>query len=155
MHITPYLHSILSHPSISSSSSQTPPSLPNTMTPLATSHLRIARPTDNLPSLEAFYISGLGMTRLSSFTDHAGGFSGLIVGYPSAPYHLEFVQQAGHTAGRAPGKENLLVFYVPDEAEWRTTVERMEKAGWEGVESGNPWWERAGRTFEDPVSDLL
>ena len=64
-------------------------------------------------------------------------------------YHLEFVSKEGHKAGRAPTEDNLLVFYLPDEATWKAAVERMEKAGFQSVKSFNPYWDVVGKTFED------
>ena len=111
--------------------------------------LRVARPTDCLEEVVRFYTDGLGLTVLGSFQDH-DGFDGVIVGGPGAPYHLEFTHPRGHTAGRAPTQDHLLVFYLPDAAEWQAAVDRMQQAGHEPVPSFNPYWEQAGRTFEDP-----
>lgn len=111
--------------------------------------LRVARPTDCLEDVVRFYTDGLGLTVLGSFQDH-DGFDGVIVGGPGAPYHLEFTHPRGHMAGRAPTQDHLLVFYLPDAAEWQAAVDRMQQAGHEPVPSFNPYWEQAGRTFEDP-----
>lgn len=111
--------------------------------------LRVARPTDRLDEVVAFYVNGLGLTRLGAFTDH-DGFDGVMVGVPGAAYHLEFTRQTGHVAGRAPTTDNLLVFYLPDETQWRGAVARMTAAGYAPVASTNPYWDRVGRTFEDP-----
>ncbi len=112
-------------------------------------HLRIARPTDAIPPLLAFYRDGLGLRVLGSFEDHAG-FDGVMLGAPGAPYHFEFTQQRGHRAGRAPTADNLVVFYYPDAREWEHAVARMRAAGFEAVPSWNPYWDQRGRTFEDP-----
>jgi hypothetical protein len=42
------------------------------------------------------------------------------------------------------------VFYLRDESQWQAAVDRMIAAGYEPVSSFNPYWDRAGRTFEDP-----
>ncbi|WP_368484386.1 VOC family protein [Pseudooceanicola sp. HF7] len=55
-----------------------------------------------------------------------------------------------HEAGRAPTKDNLTVFYLPDTETWREGVTRMRAAGFEPVPSFNPYWDVNGRTFEDP-----
>lgn len=112
-------------------------------------HLRIARPTDNLAAVVAFYRDGLGFEVLGEFADH-DGFDGVMLGHDGAGYHLEFTHCRGHVAGRAPTEENLIVFYLPDQAEWQASVTRMEKAGHMAVKSFNPYWDRNGRTFEDP-----
>jgi hypothetical protein len=132
--------------------------------PLFKAHLRIARPTPSIHALLPFYIDGLGFTLLSSFQDHCG-FDGAIIGHPSLPYHLEFTTQHGHEhEGRAPTRDNLLVFYLPDKEQWKAAVMRMEGLGFEKVKSENPWWEGGketggngpdgteGRTYEDADS---
>ncbi len=116
---------------------------------LGTAHLRIARPTDNLSAVVAFYREGLGFEVLSTFAGH-DGFDGVMLGRRGAGYHLEFTRAAGHVAGRAPTADNLLVFYLPDVAEWRAAVTRLEQAGQVPVAAFNPYWDRSGRTFEDP-----
>jgi hypothetical protein len=52
--------------------------------------------------------------------------------------------------GRAPSDEHLLVFYLADGEAWRRAVERLVRLGHPPVTSGNPYWDRRGRTFEDP-----
>src|SRR5262249_56185941 len=78
------------------------------------------------------------------------GFDGVMPGRPGAAYHLEFTHKRGDRAGRAPTQDNLLVFYLPDPGEWDAAVARMRGAGYEPVASFNPYWDRSGRTFEDP-----
>ncbi len=111
--------------------------------------LRVARPTNNLAALRRFYVEGLGLQELYAFAGH-DGFDGLMVGQPQAPYHLEFTQQAGHVVPAAPTAENLLVFYLPESSAWQAAVARMEAAGYQPVTSHNAYWDRLGRTFEDP-----
>jgi catechol 2,3-dioxygenase-like lactoylglutathione lyase family enzyme len=111
--------------------------------------LRVARPTNNLAALRRFYVEGLGLQELYSFTGH-DGFDGLMVGQPQATYHLEFTQQADHQVSAAPTAENLLVFYLPEPKAWQAAVARMEAAGYQPVTSHNSYWDQLGRTFEDP-----
>lgn len=112
-------------------------------------HLRVARPTDDLEALLPFYIQGLGMTVLARFENHEA-FDGVIVGWPDGPYHLEFVRAHGHEAGRAPSLDHLLVFYLPEKADWEARVAHLQAAGFDAVPSFNPFWDRGGLTFEDP-----
>jgi len=112
------------------------------------SHLRVARPTDNLQAIAAMYQHGLGLKVLSQFFDHKG-FDGIMLGDESMPYHFEFTQQRGHSVGSAPTRDNLLVFYIPDMAEWEKRCQQMLNAGFKQVTSYNPYWDRSGRTFED------
>jgi catechol 2,3-dioxygenase-like lactoylglutathione lyase family enzyme len=111
--------------------------------------LRVARATNDLDAVVRFYRDGLGLDVIDSFEDHEG-FDGVMLGHRGRAYHLELTRERGHDAGRAPARENLLVFYIPDEAEWREAVDRMRAHGYEPVSSANPYWDRDGRTFEDP-----
>lgn len=42
------------------------------------------------------------------------------------------------------------MFYLPDGQQWQDAVNRMISVGYEPLASFNPYWDRAGRTFEDP-----
>lgn len=112
-------------------------------------HLRVARPSDNLDAVVEFYRDGLVFTVLNKFTDH-DGFDGVMLGHLGADYHLEFTRKTGHTSGKAPTEENLLVFYFPDEIEWLQAVDQMTRNGHRPVKSFNPYWDKNGKTFEDP-----
>lgn len=121
----------------------------NAPTDLGPAHLRVARPTDDLAAVVAFYRDGLGFDVLAEFADH-DGFDGVMLGRRGAAYHLEFTRRAGHAAGRAPSLDNLLVFYLPDRDEWERAVARMVGAGYAPVAAFNPYWDKSGKTFEDP-----
>lgn len=112
------------------------------------STLRIARPTDHLEEISAQYINGLGFSLLGEFYDH-DGFNGVIIGHDLHPYHLEFTHHLGTRVGRAPTSDNLLVFYIPQVVAWRLACEALIAAGFRPVDSYNPYWDRAGKTFED------
>lgn len=111
-------------------------------------HLRVARPTDNIPEIVRFYRDGLGFDVIASFEDHQG-FDGVMLGHAGLSYHLEFTHHRGHSAGKAPTEENLLVLYLPDKSEWQQAVDRMIAQGYEPVKSYNPYWDVRGKTFED------
>jgi catechol 2,3-dioxygenase-like lactoylglutathione lyase family enzyme len=112
-------------------------------------HLRVARPTDDLEAVVRFYRDGLGLDVLYEFTGHEG-FDGVMLGRRGAGYHLEFTRKAGHRAGTAPTADHLLVFYLPDRAEWQRAVDRLEQHGYRPVPAFNPYWDRHGKTFPDP-----
>lgn len=119
----------------------------NGMTTVPT--LRVARPTDDLDALLPFYQSGLGLSVLYRFENH-DGFDGVMLGQAGAPYHFEFTRAHRHVAGRAPTQDNLIVLYYPDGDAWTEAVQRMRDAGFAPVPAFNPYWDRAGATFEDP-----
>jgi catechol 2,3-dioxygenase-like lactoylglutathione lyase family enzyme len=111
--------------------------------------LRIARETERFENVLRFYTEGLGLAVLGAFEDH-DGFDGVMVGIPGARFHLEFTRRRGQVIGRTPDPHQLLVFYIPDSSAWRALVDRMHAAGYRAVSSSNPYWDRAGLTFEDP-----
>lgn len=111
--------------------------------------LRVARPTDRLKAVVRFYRDGVGLSELYRFEDH-DGFDGVMLGAPAAPYHLEFTHKRGHRTGDAPTRDHLLVFYLPEQTSWHAAIERMQAAGYAPVDAFNPYWDRIGRTFEDP-----
>ena len=112
-------------------------------------HLRIARPVSSLARPVAMYCSGLGLREIGRFEDH-DGFDGVMVGTPGLPYHFEFTYCRAHPVVPTPTPEDLTVFYVPSPAEWQRVCASMLAAGFVEVSSFNPYWQRHGRTFEDP-----
>ena len=110
--------------------------------------LRVARPTDNLDVIVKMYQEGLDLEILGSFEDH-DGFDGVMLGKPGAPHHLEFTSKRGDVHGKAPSQDNLIIFYMPDQAEWQEAHHRMIRAGFIHVKSFNPYWDVNGRTYKD------
>ena len=95
------------------------------------------------------YRRGLGLRTVGSFEDHQG-FDGVMLGLAGSGYHFEFTRHRTHPVAPAPTAEDLVVFYVPAEAEWQVACARMLAAGFAPVESFNPYWDARGRTYEDP-----
>jgi catechol 2,3-dioxygenase-like lactoylglutathione lyase family enzyme len=111
-------------------------------------HLRIARPVRDLERSATLYERGLGLKRLGAFVDHAG-FDGVMLGHAGAGYHLEFTRCRAHPIDPTPSAEDLLVFYVPDEALAMRRCEALLEAGFVEVEPFNPYWKQRGRSFRD------
>jgi catechol 2,3-dioxygenase-like lactoylglutathione lyase family enzyme len=112
-------------------------------------HLRIAHLSKDLGPVVTFYRDGLGFEVLYEFKNR-DGFDAVMLGREGAAYHLAFVHKAGHQMGPAPTDDNLLVFYLPDADEWRRAVARLEQLGHQAVKAFNPYWDKKGKTFEDP-----
>jgi prolyl oligopeptidase len=110
--------------------------------------MRVARPTDNLDEISKMYQLGLDLNVLGQFENH-DGFDGMILGHSKYPYHLEFTHHRGTKVGGAPTSDNLLIFYVEDVSEWKKACGKMAYAGFMVVPSYNPYWDKAGKTFED------
>ena len=111
-------------------------------------HLRVARPVSDIERTREMYCRGLGLHVIGSFVDH-DGFDGVMVGSPGAGYHFEFTRSRTRTVSPSPSVEDLLVLYIPDEREWLALCSSMQAAGFKQVGAFNPYWERAGRTYED------
>lgn len=116
---------------------------------LPVSQVRIARPTDRLDDVVAFYRDGLGLAEIGSFRGHAG-YDGVMLGLPGAGYHLEFTRHEQDSPGVAPSKDNLLVLYLPEPGAVEAVAARLESRGHQSVEPENPYWRANGVTFEDP-----
>ncbi len=116
--------------------------------PAAMPHLRIARPVRDLERSATQYERGLGLHRLGAFADHAG-FDGVMLGQAGAGHHLELTHCRAHPIEPSPSAEDLLVFYVPDEAQAALRCQALLDAGFVEVEPFNPYWKERGRSFRD------
>lgn len=111
-------------------------------------HLRIARPVSHLLRSRDMYCQGLDLEAIGEFNDH-DGFSGYMLGRAGLSWHLEFTQCHHHPVTPSPSDEDLLVLYIPETAAWEIRCSNMVAAGFSRVESFNPYWDRAGASFED------
>lgn len=116
------------------------------MTPIP--HLRFARPVSDLARSCRMYCEGLDLQVVDRFEDHEG-FDGVMLGRAGAAYHFEFTHARHHPVLPSPTVEDMIVLYVPDEADWQAACARLTAAGFESVGAFNPYWERRGRTFVD------
>ncbi len=107
--------------------------------------LRVARHTERLGELVAFYRDGIGLTEIGGFRDHAG-YDGVFLAVPGTGAHLELTAGGGHGAP-APHPESLLVLYLGDAGEVDRVAARL---GTDPVAPVNPYWAEHGATFEDP-----
>ena len=94
------------------------------------------------------YCRGLGLTILGRFADH-DGFDGVMLGDPASRYHFEFTHCRHHPVRPTPTVEDLVVLYLPQEAQWKDACNNMAAAGFKQVASFNPYWDSRGRTYED------
>jgi Glyoxalase/Bleomycin resistance protein/Dioxygenase superfamily len=120
---------------------------------LKSAKLRVARPTEKMEEVIRFYHEGLGLEILGDFKDHAG-FDGTMLGTPDSSYHLEFTthkaDKSNEVPKATPSPDDLLVFYLPDPDGWESAVKQMNNCGYKSVASFNPYWDKYGKTYEDP-----
>jgi catechol 2,3-dioxygenase-like lactoylglutathione lyase family enzyme len=107
--------------------------------------VRVARHTERMAEVVAFYRDGLGLRDSGSFRDHAG-YDGVFLELPGTGAHLEFTAGGGHGAPE-PHPESLLVLYLDDAEAVRATADRLDA---DPVEPANPYWAEHGLTFADP-----
>ncbi|HVY63428.1 MAG TPA: GNAT family N-acetyltransferase [Gammaproteobacteria bacterium] len=107
--------------------------------------LRVARHTERLDEVVAFYRDGLGLPEIGRFHDHAG-YAGVFLAIPGTGAHLELTAGGAHGAP-APHPESLLVLYVGDRRTRDAIAARLQQAS---VAPANPYWAEHGTTFEDP-----
>jgi len=109
------------------------------------SALRVARHTESLEELVAFYRDGLGLAEIGGFRDH-DGYDGVFLQIPGTGAHLEFTA-GGEEGAPAPHPESLLVLYLGDGTAVRSAVARLRA---DPVAPANPYWAEHGVTLEDP-----
>ena len=109
--------------------------------------VRVARHTDRLEEVVAFYRDGLGLPELGRFDGHAG-YSGVFLDLPGTGTHLELTSGGEHGAA-PPHPEDLLVLYLGD---WAAVRAAAARAGVPPVAPANPYWLEHGLTLEDPES---
>ncbi|MBI5104411.1 MAG: GNAT family N-acetyltransferase [Solirubrobacterales bacterium] len=107
--------------------------------------LRVARHTERLDEVVAFYRDGLGLPEVGGFRDH-DGYDGVFLELPGTGAHLELTSGGGHGAP-APHPESLLVLYLGGEDAVRRAAGRL---GADPVAPANPYWAAHALTFEDP-----
>ncbi|MBQ1044843.1 MULTISPECIES: VOC family protein [unclassified Micromonospora] len=115
----------------------------------ADTHVRLARPSRDLPAAERFWAQGLGLDVLyRSETGRPGEHDLVMLGLPGAGWHLELVGGPALAGGPRPAEEDLFVLYLDGPAD-DELVTRLERAGGTRVSAG-PYWDRWGIAFADP-----
>jgi catechol 2,3-dioxygenase-like lactoylglutathione lyase family enzyme len=107
--------------------------------------LRVARHTDRLDEVVAFYRDGLGLREIGGFSDH-DGYDGVFLEVLGTGAHLELTSGGEHGAPE-PHPESLLVLYLGDADAVRAVMSRL---GAQPVAPANPYWADHGTTIEDP-----
>ena len=107
--------------------------------------LRVARHTERLDEVVAFYRDGIGLNEIGGFRDH-NGYDGVFLAVPGTGAHLELTAGAGHGAP-APHPESLLVLYLGDDQAVQAVSTRL---GVDPIPPANPYWAVHGVMFQDP-----
>ena len=107
--------------------------------------LRLARHTERLDEVVAFYRDGIGLSEVGGFRDH-DGYDGVFLAIPGTQAHLELTA-GGRNGAPAPHPETLLVLYLGDRDAVRAAAARLDA---DPVSPANPYWAEHGLTYEDP-----
>jgi len=107
--------------------------------------LRVARHTERLSEIVAFYRDGIGLREVGGFQGH-DGYDGVFLAVPGTHAHLEFTAGGAHDPP-TPHPESLLVLYLGDEPAVR---EALTRVGVDPVTPANPYWGEHAVTVEDP-----
>ncbi len=109
----------------------------------------MARPVRDLARTTTLYCAGLGLHVVGRFENHEG-FDGVMLGRANTGYHFEFTYCRTHPVEPQWTAEDLVVFCLPDKAEWLQACQAMESGGFRRVASFNPYRDLQGATLEDP-----
>jgi catechol 2,3-dioxygenase-like lactoylglutathione lyase family enzyme len=112
--------------------------------------LRIARHTDRLDELVAFYRDRVGLPETGRFVNH-DGYDGVFLDIPGTGAELELTSGGEHRAP-APHPESLLVLYYDDNAQRDAVARRI---GQPEVVPENPFWRIHARAYADPDGHQL
>jgi GNAT superfamily N-acetyltransferase len=107
--------------------------------------LRVARHTEKLEAVAAFYRDRVGFPELGRFVDH-DGYDGVFLAVPGTGTQLELTSGGLHRASE-PHPESLLVLYLDTQAEIDAIVARIAQRP---VVPANPYWREHALAFEDP-----
>jgi GNAT superfamily N-acetyltransferase/catechol 2,3-dioxygenase-like lactoylglutathione lyase family enzyme len=107
--------------------------------------LRVARHTERLDEVVAFYRDGLGLTEIGGFRDH-DGYDGVFLAVAGTHAHLEFTAGGGQGVS-SPHPDSLLVLYLGNAEAVRAVATRL---GVDPIAPAHPYWAEHGSTFQDP-----
>jgi len=107
--------------------------------------LRVARHTDRLEEVVAFYRDRVGFLETGRFKRHAG-YDGVFLEIPGTGAELELTSGGTHHAPE-PHPESLLVLYFDSHAELDAVARRMAQPP---VVPANPYWETNAKAYADP-----
>ena len=106
---------------------------------------RVARHTDRLEEVAAFYRDLVGLPETGRFVDH-DGYDGVFLDIPGTGSQLEFTTGGDHPAPE-PHPESVLVLYLDTQEELDAIALRVIE---HEVAPANPYWLRNARAFADP-----
>lgn len=107
--------------------------------------LRIARHTDRLDEVVAFYRDRIGFCEVGRFEDH-DGYDGVFLEIPGTSAQLELTTGGEHRSP-SPHPESLLVLYFETQGQRDAVADRIAQPQ---VLAANPYWRANALAYADP-----
>lgn len=110
--------------------------------------LRVARHTNDLEKIKAFYVGILEFEVLGSFENH-DDYDGVFIGKPNLDWHLEFTK-SNSEAIHFSDEDDILVLYPEAISEYNHLINNLTENNIVAIASKNPYWNENGKMFLDP-----
>jgi catechol 2,3-dioxygenase-like lactoylglutathione lyase family enzyme len=110
--------------------------------------LRVARHTNNLEKIEAFYVNILGFERLGGFQNH-NNYDGVFIGKSDLDWHFEFTE-SNDKANHHFDEDDIIVLYPTTILEYNNLLDSVSNNNISIITSKNPYWNENGKMFLDP-----
>ena len=110
--------------------------------------LRVARHTNNLEKIEAFYVNILGFERLGGFQNH-NNYDGLFIGKSDLDWHFEFTV-SNDKANHHFDEDDIIILYPTTILEYNNLLDNISNNNISIITSKNPYWNENGKMFFDP-----
>lgn len=110
--------------------------------------LRVARHTNNLEKIEAFYVNVLGFERLGGFQNH-NDYDGVFIGKSDLDWHFEFTE-SNDKANHHFDEDDIIVLYPTTILKYNNLLCSILSNNISIITSKNPYWNENGKMFLDP-----
>ena len=110
--------------------------------------LRVARHTNNLEKIEAFYVNILGFERLGGFQNH-NNYDGVFIGKSDLDWHFEFTE-SNDKANHHFDEDDIIVLYPTTILEYNNLLDSVSNNNISIITSKNPYWNENGKMLLDP-----
>jgi catechol 2,3-dioxygenase-like lactoylglutathione lyase family enzyme len=110
--------------------------------------LRVARHTDDLEKIKAFYTDILEFEVLGSFENH-DNYDGIFIGIPNLDWHFEFTK-SNKKVNHFTDEDDILVLYPETVLNYNTLINNLITNNISIITSINPYWNKNGKMILDP-----
>ncbi|AXG73493.1 VOC family protein [Flavobacterium arcticum] len=111
-------------------------------------NFRVARHTNNLDKIIAFYTNILDLEILGSFNNH-DNYDGVFIGLKDMSWHLEFTK-SDEIVNHKFNDDDILVFYPETDISYSMIIENINIYQIKKLNPKNPYWNLNGILIQDP-----